>query len=161
MQNLDRVITKIGQELKKKNLTIVTAESCSGGGLAYLITGNETCSPYLERGYITYSNQSKEQLLQVKAESIQLHGAVSKQVAIEMSAGALKNSGAQISIGITGISGSDQNKKSLGIVWISFDSVLGKNKVFKKEIKGNREKFVKEVLKFTILAFERFLNDIF
>lgn len=161
MQNLDRIITKIGHKLAEKHLTFVTAESCSGGGLAYLITQNETCSPFLERGYISYSNQSKEELLKVKAESIQLFGAVSKEVAIEMASGGLKHSGAQLSISITGIAGSDKvENKSTGVVWIAFDSIWDKSKIFKKEINGNREKFIKEVIHITVVEFEKFLDAI-
>jgi nicotinamide-nucleotide amidase len=163
MKNLNALINKLGTRLKKLKLTLVTAESCTGGGLAYYISRNEKCSAALERGYITYSNHAKKELLGVKSESLQLHGAVSKAVAIEMAAGALQKSCAQISIAITGMAGSDkeEEKDNQGIAWISFAAILDKTHTFKIETPGNREQFMKRIIQESIENLIQFIEKHF
>lgn len=119
--DLQKKFTKISKTLKEKNLLLVTAESCSGGLLAALITSISGASNIFERGFVTYSNQSKIELLGVKKSSLEKFGAVSAQVAKEMAAGALNNSRGDIAIAITGIAGpkSDDSKKPVGLVYIA------------------------------------------
>ncbi len=95
----------LGALLKQQQLKLATAESCTGGGLAFWITSVSGSSDYLERGFVTYTNESKIQLLGVDAHLIEKHGAVSKEVAAEMARGALKNSQADIALSITGVAG--------------------------------------------------------
>lgn len=158
---MSQVLNKLGDLLKEKNLTIVTAESCTGGGLAFYLTRNKKTSPLLERGFVTYSAQAKQELLHVNPESLQLHGAVSKVVAVEMAEGALKNSGAQLSIATTGIAGSDitANEKP-GVIWISFASILGKTDVFDIKIKGNRASFINTVIHEALTQFYKYLSNL-
>lgn len=120
---------KLGEELKKRKLKLVIAESCTGGGLAYAITAISGSSDWFERGFITYSNQSKEEMLGVKPEIIKKFGAVSEETAIEMAQGALSHSAAQLSIAITGIAGPDGGTadKPVGTVWIAYGK---ENKIF-------------------------------
>src|SRR3989339_1391568 len=93
----------LGALLKQQQLNLATAESCTGGGIAFWITSVSGSSDYLERGFVTYTNESKIQLLGVDAHLIEKHGAVSKEVAAEMARGALKNSQADIALSITGV----------------------------------------------------------
>ena len=86
---------------------LVTAESCTGGGLAEILTRISGSSAWFERGYITYSNESKNELLSVPMNTITQHGAVSEETAIAMAEGALENSHADYSVSITGIAGPD------------------------------------------------------
>jgi nicotinamide-nucleotide amidase len=84
---------------------IATAESCTGGWVAQVITHTAGSSAWFERGFVTYSNQAKTDMLGVRQETLAQHGAVSQETAAEMAAGALKNSKAMISLAITGIAG--------------------------------------------------------
>lgn len=90
---------------RENTLTIVTAESCTGGLLAAYLTHNAGASDVLERGFVTYSNAAKVELLGVDKEMIEAHGAVSREVALAMAAGALWRSRAAISAAITGVAG--------------------------------------------------------
>jgi PncC family amidohydrolase len=97
------------------------AESCTGGLLAAKITNVPGSSDYFDRGIVTYSNQAKSQILGVPEEVIAKHGAVSSQVAEAMAKGAVKISGADVGIGITGIAGPTGGtpEKPVGLVYVS------------------------------------------
>ena len=88
-----------------KGLIIATAESCTGGLIAGAITDIAGSSQIFERGFVTYSNQAKQEMLGVKAETLAEYGAVSEQAAREMALGALKRSQAHIAVSVTGIAG--------------------------------------------------------
>ncbi|MDP2823315.1 MAG: CinA family protein [Sulfuritalea sp.] len=94
-------LTKSGQ----RRLLIATAESCTGGWAAQVITHTAGSSEWFERGFVTYSNEAKTELLGVRPETLEQFGAVSPETAAEMAAGALENSKAMISLSITGIAG--------------------------------------------------------
>ena len=96
---------KLERALRKKNISIALAESCTGGGLAYEITAVPGSSEHFEGGFVTYSNESKQQMLGVKVETLEKFGAVSEETAKEMALGVLANSKAAISLSITGIAG--------------------------------------------------------
>jgi nicotinamide-nucleotide amidase len=112
---------KIGKPLVKRDLTLATAESCTGGLIAHRITNVPGSSDYFERGFVTYSNRSKTELLGVEPRLLNRYGAVSRQVAREMAFGAKRASGADVGLGITGIAGpvSDESKKPVGLVYIA------------------------------------------
>ncbi len=131
---------KIIEILKEKQIKIAVAESCSGGLLSALITEIAGASEVFDRGFITYSNQSKIDLLGVKKETLDSFGAVSSEVALQMAQGAINNSLAKISVSITGIAGPDggSNEKPVGLVFIAIGS---KNCACKKfQFSGNRDK---------------------
>lgn len=86
-------------------LKLATAESCTGGMVAAALTEVAGSSDVFERGFVTYSNEAKMELLGVRAETLEAHGAVSEEVAREMAEGALANSRADIAVSITGIAG--------------------------------------------------------
>jgi len=98
-------INEINQKLIQKNLKITCAESCTGGLLSGLFTEIEGSSKIFDRGFVTYSNQSKIDLLNVDKKLLEEFGAVSEEVALAMARGALQNSYADIAIAITGIAG--------------------------------------------------------
>lgn len=137
MQNLAQ---QLGSLLLKKNLRLVTAESCTGGLLAATITHEPGVSATFERGYITYSNDSKIDLLGVKAETIEAHGAVSAETAEQMAAGALFNSRADIAVSITGIAGPDggSKEKPVGLVYFGYAAKNGLQETQKFNFSGNR-----------------------
>jgi nicotinamide-nucleotide amidase len=112
----------IGQLLEQQHLKLTTAESCTGGQLAQTITSIPGASKWFERGFISYSNLSKQELLSVKKNTLQRYGAVSQKTAKEMAEGALKMSPADISIAITGIVGpSDRNEEQpVGTIYFAW-----------------------------------------
>lgn len=125
MKSMEEEITALSKELLARDWKLVTAESCTGGGLAYALTNIPGSSNWFERGYVTYSNSAKEECLGVNPETLTTFGAVSEETAREMAEGALKHSQAQVSVSITGIAGPDGGSKDkpVGTVWIAFASV--------------------------------------
>ena len=96
---------RLGGLLLQNRLMLVTAESCTGGALAEIITRIPGSSAWFERGFVTYSNASKQELLGVPAELIDTYGAVSEETALAMCKGALEMSHADVSVSVTGIAG--------------------------------------------------------
>ncbi len=96
---------ELAEQLRTKNLKITLAESCTGGLLAAQLTDLSHASQWFDRGFVTYSNEAKTELIGVSPTLIENHGAVSEEVAQAMARGALANSRAQVSIAITGIAG--------------------------------------------------------
>ena len=96
---------ELAEQLRTKNLKITLAESCTGGLLAAQLTDLSHASQWFDRGFVTYSNEAKTELIGVSPTLIENHGAVSEEVAQAMARGALRNSRAQVSIAITGIAG--------------------------------------------------------
>lgn len=107
--------------LKEKNLKITTAESCTGGLIAKMITDISGSSGVFDCGIVSYSNEIKMSVLGVKEETLSQYGAVSEQTVREMSEGALKVSGADISVAVSGIAGplSDSTAKPVGLIFIA------------------------------------------
>jgi nicotinamide-nucleotide amidase len=95
----------VGAACRQRRLFLATAESCTGGWVAQVITHTAGSSEWFERGFVTYSNEAKIGMLGVRAQTIECCGAVSPETAAEMAAGALTNSRATISLAITGIAG--------------------------------------------------------
>jgi nicotinamide-nucleotide amidase len=106
---------------RSQGVQIVTAESCTGGLIAALLTEIPGSSDVLERGFVTYSNQAKLDLLGVEAKLLTAHGAVSEPVCRAMAQGALKNSRAQISVAVTGIAGPGGGSpgRPVGLVYVA------------------------------------------
>lgn len=109
---------KILAEARARGLKIATAESCTGGLVAGLLTEIAGSSDVFERGFVTYSNQAKQDLLGVPAEMLTRYGAVSEPVARAMASGALRNSRAQLAVAVTGIAGpgGGSAEKPVGLV---------------------------------------------
>ena len=108
--------------LQKKHWMLATAESCTGGMIAAACTDLAGSSSWFERGFVTYSNAAKSELLGVNAALIDKHGAVSEPVARAMAAGALAHSNAQVAVAVTGVAGPGGGSadKPVGTVWFGF-----------------------------------------
>lgn len=98
---------RLGEALSRAGLKLVTAESCTGGGVGHAITAIPGSSGWYDRGYITYSNTAKMELLGVPASILERHGAVSLETAAAMAEGAVAASGADLAVSVTGIAGPD------------------------------------------------------
>ena len=138
MQDLVETLSGL---LDGKGITLATAESCTGGLLAAVLTHREGASKVFERGFVTYSNQSKMDMLSVPEVILTTHGAVSAEVAEAMAKGALKNSLAGIAVSITGIAGPDggSDKKPVGLVYFGYALKGGSAGSLEHRFEGNRE----------------------
>ena len=103
--DLDRLSAEVGVALQARRMMLVTTESCTGGGIGEAITRTAGSSGWFERGFITYTNQAKQEMLGVRAETLDAFGAVSEQTAREMALGALCASHAHTAVSVTGIAG--------------------------------------------------------
>jgi nicotinamide-nucleotide amidase len=105
MEDIIELAAKTGRALQAKGLLLVTAESCTGGGVAQAITEIAGSSEWFDCGFITYSNASKTEMLDVPAALFAQHGTVSEEIAAAMAEGALANSNGHVSVSTTGIAG--------------------------------------------------------
>ena len=124
---LEANLTQISLELKKHQHLLATAESCTGGLIAGACTEVSGSSDWFERGFVTYSNAAKSELLGVPAALIEAHGAVSEAVARAMAAGAVANAHAHWSVAVTGIAGptGGSAEKPVGTVWFGWATPQG------------------------------------
>lgn len=138
MQDL---VDQLAAQLHRKNITLVTAESCTGGLLASTITHKPGASKMFERGFITYSNESKTELLNVPKDIIDKYGAVSAETAQLMAEGALKNSRAGLAVSITGVAGPDggSEQKPVGLVYFGYALKGGSSGSVEHTFTGNRQ----------------------
>ena len=112
----------LGRKCKRRRVAIATAESCTGGGVATAITRISGSAKWFDRGFVTYSNEAKREMLGVSQRTLGRHGAVSEEVAREMARGALIHSAADLSVAITGIAGptGGSRAKPVGLVWFAW-----------------------------------------
>ncbi len=138
--SLSDLVKNVSQELLTHNIKLVTAESCTGGQIAKLITDLAGSSAIFERGYITYSNQAKIDLLAVSQTTLDKYGAVSAQTAEEMAQGALVDSQSHIALSVTGIAGpgGGSEEKPVGLVYIGI-AYKGHVSSYECHFNGTRE----------------------
>jgi len=118
-QSLQALAVELGELLLPQGLVVTCAESCTGGGVASAITDIPGSSQWFHTGFVTYANQSKQQLLGVDLEILSQQGAVSKVVVERMALGALKASDANIAVAVSGVAGpgGGSEDKPVGLVW--------------------------------------------
>ena len=131
---------EIISKLIENNITIATAESCTGGSLGKIITSFSGVSAIYGYGFITYANEAKEKILGVSHETLEKHGAVSSECAREMAIGARKVAKSDIAVSVTGIAGptGGTKEKPVGLVYIAFADKNGAV-VKKLNLSGNRD----------------------
>lgn len=142
---------------KQHNLKLVTAESCTAGLICGYLTDLPGSSAYIEGGFVTYSNHMKTTVLNVNPKTLDMFGAVSEQVALEMVHGALyKASTANIAISVTGFAGPDIHDK-VGLVWIGFQKRTHQAVARQYHFYGNREAIrlqtIIEVIKLILVTY--------
>ncbi|SRR5690554_1164551 len=135
MSDTSMLAAKVLRTLEKKGLKLATAESCTGGMVSAALTDLAGASNVFERGFVTYSNEAKMELLGVSEETLSQHGAVSAETAREMAEGALRHSRADMAVSITGIAGpgGGSAEKPVGLVWFGL-AVKGKEPRAEKRI---------------------------
>jgi len=123
MQELSKdLVEKLSTKLRSMSMMLVTAESCTGGMIGAAMTDRAGSSAVFERGFITYSNDAKMELLNVPRQTLKDHGAVSPETVIAMAHGALNNSHAELAISVTGVAGPEGGSidKPVGLVYIGY-----------------------------------------
>ncbi len=153
-QELFQLAELLGERLKAKGQKIAVAESCTGGLICKMLTDVPGSSAWFDRGFITYSNEAKMDMLGVKSETLEKYGAVSEQTALEMVQGALKNSLADYAIAVTGIAGPGGGtvEKPVGLVYIASQWKQEKAICNRNYFSGDRELVRDKTLK-TALSF--------
>ncbi len=119
---LEQLVLETGRLLSGKRLLMAAAESCTGGWIAKVMTDVPGASAWFERGFVTYSNQSKVDILGVRADTLEYFGAVSEQVVLQMAEGALLHSRADVSVAVSGVAGpgGGSRHKPVGTVWMAW-----------------------------------------
>jgi nicotinamide-nucleotide amidase len=121
-ERLDKLASELGQMLAEQSLTLATAESCTGGWVAKVVTDIPGSSAWFDRGFVTYGDLAKQEMLGVSAATLDAEGAVSEAVVREMALGALSRSRAQVALAISGIAGpaGGSEDKPVGTVWFAW-----------------------------------------
>ena len=124
---LEWLAAEVGRALQARGWMLATAESCTGGWIAQVVTAIAGSSEWFERGFVTYSNAAKQEMLGVRAETLAQHGAVSEATVREMAVGALAASRAQVAVAVSGIAGPGGGTvdKPVGTVWIAWAGPAG------------------------------------
>ncbi|MEP7704373.1 nicotinamide-nucleotide amidohydrolase family protein [Paraglaciecola sp. 25GB23A] len=148
---IDQLSHLLGQKLLAKNWTISCAESCTGGGIGYAITAISGSSTWFKQGIISYSNEAKQQLLGVSAQTLDNFGAVSLETVKEMAQGAAKIAQAQVAISVSGIAGPDggTKQKPVGTVCFGF-YVDGQITCVQQLFKGDRQQVRLKSIEFAL-----------
>lgn len=138
---LQQLSLLIGERLKTQRATVTTAESCTGGWIAKVFTDVSGSSAWFERGFVTYSNEAKQEMIGVPSATLDRFGAVSEQTVREMAKGARFAARADYAIAVSGIAGPDGGtpEKPVGTVWFGFAAPHEKVEAFQKHFSGDRE----------------------
>lgn len=134
------LVEELSLLLAQKNIMLACAESCTGGMIAAAITERAGSSALFDRGFVTYSNESKIDMLGVSSKTLETYGAVSEECAREMCLGALSNARAHIAVSVTGIAGPSGGsvEKPVGLVYIGIATKNGAAYVTKNLFEGDR-----------------------
>ncbi|SDY04860.1 CinA family protein [Nitrosomonas sp. Nm58] len=150
----------VGVALAERGLILASAESCTGGWIGQVVTAVAGSSAWYDRGFITYSNHAKQQMLGVQAATLTQYGAVSEQTAQEMATGAIKMSDAQVAVAVTGIAGpaGGSQEKPVGMVcfaWASKQELAGSETHF---FSGDREAIRRQAVGTALLGIIHLLD---
>lgn len=156
---LRELATGIGDQLAAKRLTLCTAESCTGGWIAKVLTDIAGSSEWFDCGLATYSYEAKQGLLGVSPLTLEHFGAVSRETVLEMVAGALVHSGAGVAVAVTGIAGPGGGTpdKPVGTVWIAWKRRGGYPTAELFRFGGDRESVRRQTVSAALAGLERIL----
>jgi nicotinamide-nucleotide amidase len=140
MNKMDILAAQVGDLLESQGLMLAAAESCTGGGVAQAITEISGSSAWFERGFVTYSNIAKVEMLGVRQTTLDEHGAVCELIVREMAEGALKHSHADVALAVTGIAGptGGTKDKPVGTVWFAWSMRDGETHARLHHLTGSR-----------------------
>ena len=149
-----RLATQVGSALKSLGMMLATAESCTGGGAASVMTEIAGSSAWFERGFVTYSNQAKMDMLGVSGDTLARFGAVSEATVREMVEGALRNSQSHIALAISGIAGpgGGSPEKPVGMVWFAWGIKGGAAAARMHHLSGSRTDIRNQAIRIALLG---------
>ena len=147
----------IGARLRAEHDHQVTAESCTGGWIAKTVTDIAGSSDWFDSGMVAYSYEAKQALLGVRPQTLETHGAVSRETVIEMVSGALVNSGASVAVAVTGIAGpgGGSEGKPVGTVWIGWKRRGGYARAEVFQFDGDRDAVRRQTVASALRGLER------
>jgi nicotinamide-nucleotide amidase len=157
--NLEVLSEEIGRRLKSARAALVSAESCTGGWVAQVVTATAGSSAWFDRGFVTYTNEAKQELLGVSAETLDRHGAVSEETAREMALGALAHGKGTVSLSVTGIAGptGGSKEKPVGTVCFAW-AEAGRVQSETRRFAGDRESVRKQSVIRALQGLSEFLE---
>jgi nicotinamide-nucleotide amidase len=160
-EDLTKLATLLGATLRDQDMLLATAESCTGGWVAQTVTAVAGSSRWFERGFVTYSNAAKMEMLSVRANTLNAHGAVSEQTAGEMAVGALAHSHAQVAVAITGIAGPEGGSpdKPVGTVCFAWARTNRKVATGTRHFSGDRDSVRHQAVQAALKGVLELLDD--
>lgn len=160
-KQLSVLIEELAKLCLEKSLKVVTAESCTGGGVAFEITSLAGSSNWFERGFVTYTNLSKIEMLGVSKSAIEMYGAVSREVVIQMAEGAIKQSHGNVSLAITGIAGPDGGtpQKPVGTCWFAWASPYFATMCQQQLLGGDRKVIRTSAIQFSLEQLYKLIEE--
>ncbi|RPH27664.1 nicotinamide-nucleotide amidase [Buttiauxella warmboldiae] len=159
---LRQLSQQLGEALGQLGATVTTAESCTGGWIAKVITDISGSSAWFERGFVTYSNEAKHQMIGVNSGTLETHGAVSEAVVREMAQGALYAAAAHYAVAVSGIAGPNggSEEKPVGTVWFGFASKFNGTVARRQLFKGDRDAIRRQATEYALQTlWEEFLKN--
>ena len=159
--SIELLAREVGDTLLQNHLVLTTVESCTGGWVAEAITSIAGSSSWFERGFVTYSNEAKQELVSVRKETLLQYGAVSREVAREMSLGGVDASRADLAVAVTGIAGPDGGtlQKPVGTVWVAWGNRSGKVREEHFQFDGDREAVRRATVEQSLVGILEFLKS--
>ena len=158
--DLIELAEQLGNLLKAQKKRIATAESCTGGWIAQEITEISGSSVWFDRGFVTYSNLAKMEMLGVKKETLEKYGAVSAETVKEMASGALKNSAADCVVAVSGIAGPDGGtvEKPVGTVFLGWQEMSRELQCIRLQLNGSRYEIRRQAVERALAKMYRLLS---
>jgi len=152
---------QVGDALRSRGLMLTTAESCTGGWIAQVITAVPGSSQWFERGFVTYSNEAKRDLLGVRAATLAQQGAVSEATVAEMAEGALVHSRAQVAVAVSGVAGpgGGSPEKPVGTVCLGWARAGAATRTLHTHFSGDREAIRRQAVAAALQGILDRLND--
>jgi nicotinamide-nucleotide amidase len=158
----DALVAQVGLALKSHGMMLATAESCTGGGVAQAVTEIAGSSAWFERGFVTYANAAKVEMLSVRQSTLDAHGAVSEATVREMVEGALIHSNAHIALAVSGIAGPGGGtaEKPVGTVWFAWALRGGQTHAELHYLTGDRPEIRAKAVQIALQGVVNLLNKL-
>ncbi len=158
---LTRLSRTVGERLAARQATVTAAESCTGGWIAKVLTDIAGSSVWFQRGFVTYSNQAKQQMVGVSAEALERFGAVSEPVVREMARGAQRLAGADYALSVSGFAGPDGGtpEQPVGTVWLALACASGEVLTRCEQFPGDREAVRRQATAWALQMLQDYLDE--